>query len=94
MEGYKYIKGNNNSIVPQINRKTASFENGGTMTASNNNSETQTVVANEGISPSLKTSMEEEGVIPRAIRELFEQVEMKRTESQGKSKITVKVQYI
>ena len=64
------------------------------MTASNNNSETQTVVANEGISPSLKTSMEEEGVIPRAIRELFEQVEMKRTESQGKSKITVKVQYI
>jgi len=70
MEGYKYVRGNKNSIVPQINRKTASFENGGT-SISNNNSETQTI-ANEEISPSLKTSMEEEGVIPRAIRELFE----------------------
>ena len=39
-------------------------------------------------------AVEEEGVIPRAIRELFSQVEAKRAESDGKSKITVKIQYI
>ena len=33
-------------------------------------------------------------MIPRAIRELFSQVEAKRAESDGKSKITVKIQYI
>lgn len=39
-------------------------------------------------------AIEEEGVIPRAIRELFSQIEAKKAETDGKSKITVKIQYI
>ena len=36
----------------------------------------------------------DEGIIPRAIKELFTQVEQKQNELQGHSKITVKVQYV
>ena len=38
--------------------------------------------------------MKEEGIIPRAIRELFAQIEKKRNDTSGKSRISVKVQYI
>ena len=43
---------------------------------------------------SVKASLDEEGVMPRAIRELFNQVDRKRAETSGKSRISVKIQYI
>ena len=64
--------------MPQINRRTANFD-----------------LKKDGKpAEELKGSLDGEGIIPRAIRELFHQVEQKRADSQGKSKITVKVQYI
>ena len=42
----------------------------------------------------LAVHVKEEGIIPRAIRELFAQIEKKRNEASGKSRISVKVQYI
>ena len=67
MEGYKYARANNNVLVPQINRKTASHQKGADIS-----NESPDI---EGPQPSnsndLKVSLEEEGVIPRTIRELF-----------------------
>ena len=87
MEGYKYTRGTNkDSIVPQINRKTASA-----LPAELSSTPTSSKGADEN---SLQASLNEEGVMPRAIRELFAQVTKKRAETQGKSKISVKIQYI
>lgn len=84
MEGYKYAKtGLKDNIAPIIDRKTASALS---------NSQVKDLDAERDNSVSI--AMEEEGVIPRAIRELFNQVESKRTQMAGKSKISVKVQYI
>ena len=88
MEGYKYAKtGLKDNLVPQIDRKTASA-------MSNSQVKDPGAEGNNDNSGSVSVSMEEEGVIPRAIRELFNQVEAKRTQMAGKSKISVKVQYI
>lgn len=84
MEGYKYAKtGLKDNIAPVIDRKTASALS---------NSQVKDLDAEGNTCVSI--AMEEEGVIPRAIRELFNQVEAKRTQMAGKSKISVKVQYI
>lgn len=79
MEGYRYVRGGPKDVVtPQINRKTA----------------LDLTHMQAPVDEALQTSICEEGVIPRAIRELFSQVEKKRKEQEGKSKICVRVQYI
>ena len=73
MEGYKYAKtGLKDNLVPQIDRKTASV-------MSNSQVKDPGAEGNNDNIGSVSVSMEEEGVIPRAIRELFNQVEAKRT---------------
>ena len=81
MEGYRYAKGHKDVLVPQINRKTAVLK-----------AETEAQLNQDGASA--RVSMDEEGIMPRAIRELFIQVDKKKAETSGKSRISVKVQYI
>ena len=61
MEGYKYARDNKNAMVPQFNRRTASI-------APSAEAEIEGPGASD---PGLVQSLDEEGIIPRAIRELF-----------------------
>ena len=67
MEGYRYVRsGTKDVVAAQINRKTAV---------------SSTLLKSSLASDhTLQASIDEEGVIPRAIRELFAQVEKKRGE--------------
>lgn len=101
MEGYKYApQGTSNSLVPQIDRRTATYtktDPAVITTDQQKNEDAAMLNAPSNSDAAANTSaqaVEEEGVIPRAIRELFSQVEAKRAESVGKSKISVKIQYI
>ena len=87
MEGYKYVRSNNNQMVPQINRKAALSELGTKPSSSLEAVDQVSSPRAEASAPGLP----DEGVIPRAIRELFAQVERKRSETKGKTKISVKV---
>ena len=67
MEGYRYARANNNVLVPQINRKTASYQKGEAIP----NDSPDVEGPQTSSSSNLKVSLEEEGIIPRTIRELF-----------------------
>ena len=67
MEGYKYVRSNNNQMVPQINRKAALSELGTKPSSSLEAVDQVSSPRAEASAPGLP----DEGVIPRAIRELF-----------------------
>ena len=81
MEGYKYVKGPKEVLQPRFDRNTATLN-------------TQPEQLHAIDQAALNSSLGEEGIIPRAIRNLFSQIEAKRAESAGKCRISVKVQYI
>ena len=84
MEGYKYARPQPVSQAPGMAPPHP---------APIINRKSATVESAAGVEDaSLQAALTEEGIIPRAIRELFEQVKKKREETQ--TKITIKVQYI
>ena len=80
-------------LLPQFNRKAASIP----LTNDDQGENLESIEGTaEDSSPAntLAVHVKEEGIIPRAIRELFAQIEKKRNDTSGKSRISVKVQYI